>query len=455
MEAPLESFSPFDGARVGAVAAVEPGEVASVVKDAARVQPFWAQLPLAERAAYMRRAAQAVLDELDELSSLIAREQGKPRNEALTMELLPAIEALRWLDDAGPRILADERVPLPLLLRRKSARFAFEPLGVVGVIAPWNYPWSIPFTEAAMALMAGNGVVIKPAPLTPLTGMRIQEVFERAGLPEGLVRVVQGGADVGEALVASGAAKIFFTGSLEVGRRVGDECAHRMKGSVLELGGKDAMIVCADANLPNAVGGCLWGGFANAGQTCSGIERVYVVREVAERFIAGVVEGARRLRLGDPLAWDTEIGPMVSTGQLERVTALVDDAVAGGAELRCGGADAALLSSRRAHRRATGHAGDARGDVRAGGADRDRGGRGRGDRAGQRLRVRPGRLGLDRRPGQGGAHGPPDRDRHGLGQRPHVHPRRGLVLLGRRQELGSRPLPLQVRAVRVRERQAR
>ena len=309
------------------------------MEDAARVQPFWAQLPLSERAAYMRRAAQAILDQLDELSSLIAREQGKPRNEALTMELLPAIEALRWLDDAGPRILADERVPLPLLLRRKSARFAYEPLGVVGVIAPWNYPWSIPFTEAAMALMAGNGVVIKPAPLTPLTGLRIQEVFERAGLPEGLVRVVQGGADVGEALVASGAAKIFFTGSLEVGRRVGAECARRMKGSVLELGGKDAMIVCADANLPHAVGGCLWGGFANAGQTCSGIERVYVVREVAERFIDEVVEGARRLRLGDPLAWDTEIGPMVSAEQLERVTALVDDAVAGGAELRCGGAE--------------------------------------------------------------------------------------------------------------------
>ena len=339
MEAPLESFSPFDGARLGAVATVEPGQVQSLVEDAARVQPFWAQLPLSERAAYMRRAAQAILDQLDELSSLIAREQGKARNEALTMELLPAIEALRWLDDAGPRILTGERVPLPLLLRRKSARFAYEPLGVVGVIAPWNYPWSIPFTEAAMALMAGNGVVIKPAPLTPLTGLRIQEVFERAGLPEGLVRVVQGGAEVGEALVASDAAKIFFTGSLEVGRRVGAECARRMKGSVLELGGKDAMIVCADANLPNAVGGCLWGGFANAGQTCSGIERVYVVHEVAERFTDEVVEGARRLRLGDPLAWDTEIGPMVSAEQLERVTELVDDAVAGGAELRCGGAE--------------------------------------------------------------------------------------------------------------------
>ncbi len=125
-------------------------------------------------------------------------------------------------------------------------------------------------------------------------------MFERAGVPEGLVRTVHGGGAVGQALVESSAAKIFFTGSVEVGRRVGEECARRMKGSVLELGGKDPMIVCADANLPNAVSGCLWGGFANAGQTCSGIERVYVMEEVAERFIAGVVEGARGLRVGDP-----------------------------------------------------------------------------------------------------------------------------------------------------------
>ena len=333
----LESFSPLDGARLGAVATVEAGQVQSLVEDAARVQPFWAQLPLSDRADYMRRAAQAILDQLDELGALIAREQGKPRNESLTMELLPTIEALRWLADAGQGVLADEHVPLPLLLRRKRTRFAYEPLGVVGVIAPWNYPWSIPFTEVAFALMAGNGAVVKPAPLTPLTGQRIQEVFERAGVPEGLVCTAQGAGDVGEALVASSAAKVFFTGSVEAGRSVGLECARRMKGSVLELGGKDAMIVCADANLPQAVAGCLWGGFANAGQTCSGIERVYVLREVADRFTDGVAEGARRLRVGDPLAWETEIGPMVSTEQLERVSELVDDARAGGAELLCGG----------------------------------------------------------------------------------------------------------------------
>jgi succinate-semialdehyde dehydrogenase/glutarate-semialdehyde dehydrogenase len=313
--------------------------VQSVVDDVACVQPFWAQLPLGDRARYMRRAAQAVIDQIDELAELLTREQGKVLNESYVMELLPTIDSLRWLADAGPEILDDERIPLPIFLKQKRARFTYEPLGVVGVIAPWNYPWSIPFGEVAIALMAGNGVVLKPASLTPLIGQRIQEVFERAGVPEGLVRTVHGGGAVGQALVESSASKIFFTGSVDVGRRVGIECARRMKGSVLELGGKDAMIVCADANLPNAVSGCLWGGFANAGQTCSGIERVYVVKDVADRFVEGVVEGAKALTVGDPMEWASEVGPMVSQEQLELVKELVDDAVANGATLHCGGAE--------------------------------------------------------------------------------------------------------------------
>jgi succinate-semialdehyde dehydrogenase/glutarate-semialdehyde dehydrogenase len=226
---------------------------------------------------------------------------------------------------------------VPVFAKQKRHYFSYEPLGVVGVIAPWNYPWSIPFGEVAIALMAGNGVVLKPASLTPLIGERIMQVFERAGLPEGIVRTVHGGGAVGNALVESTASKIFFTGSVEVGRRVGVACAERLKGSVLELGGKDSQIVLEDANLPNAIAGCLWGGFANAGQTCSGIERVYVMRSVADRFVEGVVEGAKALRVGDPMDWDTEVGPMVSEEQYEIVRELVDDAVANGATLHCGG----------------------------------------------------------------------------------------------------------------------
>jgi len=335
----LESYSPLDGQRVDAVAIMPPARVQALVDDVAEVQPFWAGLPLADRGRYMRKTAQVIIDNLDQLSELLTREQGKPRSEAISMELGPTVDSLRWIAEAGQKLLAREKVSLPLFMRQKSARMVYEPHGVVGIIAPWNYPWSIPFGEVAMALMAGNGVVLKPSELTPLIGERIGWVFERAGLPEGIVRVAQGGGEVGRALVESSAAKIFFTGSADIGRQVGVACAQRMKRSVLELGGKDPMIVCADANLQNAISGCLWGGFANAGQTCSGIERVYVLRDVADRFVEGVVRGAEALRVGDPMEWTTDVGPMVSQEQLEIVKELVDDAVSNGATLHCGGPD--------------------------------------------------------------------------------------------------------------------
>jgi succinate-semialdehyde dehydrogenase/glutarate-semialdehyde dehydrogenase len=322
---------------VGSVPVTPPEEVQAVVDAVAQVQPFWAQLTLRDRARYLQRAAQVVIDEADEIRDLIVTEQGKPRNEAFAMEVLPTIDALGWIAGEGQRLLADEKIPMPqLFLKTKRSAFTYEPLGVIGVIAPWNYPWSIPFGEVALALMAGNGVVLKPASLTPLIGDRIRRVFERAGVPEGLVRVVHG-PGTGPALVESPVGKVFFTGSVEAGRSVGEACAARMKGSVLELGGKDPMIVLEDADLDHAVAGALWGGFANAGQTCSGIERVYVMRPVAERFIAGVVAGAQRLRVGDPMRWETEIGPMISREQFELVRELVDDAIAAGARQECGG----------------------------------------------------------------------------------------------------------------------
>ena len=333
----LESFSPTTGERLGAVEITPPDEVPSIVRAVAKVQPFWAQLTLQDRARYLERAAQVVIDEGDEIRDLIVREQGKPRNEAFAMEVLPTIDALSWIAAAGQEILADEKISMPqLFLKTKASAFTYEPLGVIGVISPWNYPWSIPFGEVALALMAGNGVVLKPASLTPLIGDRIARVFERAGVPDGLVRVIHG-PGTGSALVGADVAKVFFTGSVQTGRSVGEECARRLKGSVLELGGKDPMVVLSDANIEHAIAGALWGGFANAGQTCSGIERAYVLREVSERFIAGVVAGAQRLRVGDPLGWDTEIGPMVSREQFEIVRELVDDAVANGATLECGG----------------------------------------------------------------------------------------------------------------------
>ncbi|HVW47919.1 MAG TPA: aldehyde dehydrogenase family protein, partial [Solirubrobacterales bacterium] len=178
----LESRSPTTGAVLGAVPTIAPAEVQGVVDEVARIQPAWAQLRPKDRARYMLRTADALLDELDEIAELLVREQGKPRVEAYTMELLPTVDALHWVAKAGPKILADEKVRMTQAFTlSKSGHFSYEPIGVVGVIAPWNYPWSIPFGEVAIALMAGNGVVLKPASLTPLLGEKIRAIFERGG----------------------------------------------------------------------------------------------------------------------------------------------------------------------------------------------------------------------------------------------------------------------------------
>ncbi len=333
----LRSHNPATGESLGFVATTPPEAVRTVVEEVAHVQPLWAQLVLADRGRYMRRAAQAILDLGEQLVTLIACEQGRPRVEAQLMEVLPSVDALHWIADQGPRVLGDERLPTPqLLLKGKRSAVTYDPLGTVAVISTWASPWSVPLQDVAIALMAGNGVVLKPSSRTPLTGARIAEVFARAGVPEGIVRVVHG-PGTGAALVESGVAKVLFTGSVQTGRKVGERCAGLLKGSVLELSGNDPMIVLGDADLAHAVGGALWAGFANGGQGGASIGRVYAVREVADRFVAGLAQGARTMSVGDPLDPRVEVGPLVSPENRERVREVVDEAVAAGATLACGG----------------------------------------------------------------------------------------------------------------------
>jgi succinate-semialdehyde dehydrogenase / glutarate-semialdehyde dehydrogenase len=334
----LESFNPATGERLGAVAVSRPRDVAAAVEEAASVQPLWATLRLGDRARYMARAAQAVIDEFDELTDLIVAEQGRPRAEVEVMELLAAVETLQWLAEHGPGILAGERIPFSRTQHPvKRGRWSYEPLGVVGVLGPAPEPFATPLGDAAVALMAGNGVVLKPSPHVPLCGERIARVFARAGLPEGLLQIVHGHTDAGAALVAAAVAQIRFTGSARAGREVGEACARGLKRSVLELDGKDAMLVLADANVPRAVRGAAWAAFANAGQCGGSVERALCVPEVHDRFLSGVVHAAQRLRVGDPDDPETSVGPLVSRERAERVRALLDEAVAAGATLHCGG----------------------------------------------------------------------------------------------------------------------
>ena len=335
----LESFNPATNELLGGVPTITPDQVDSVVAEVYRVQPFWAELSFADRARYIRRAARVVVDRKDEIAALITAEQGKVRTEAYAMEVMTSVDSMLWSANNAAKYLSDEKIPStqPFMKTRKMG-FHFQPLGVVGVISPWNYPWLLAMAEIAQLLMAGNGIVFKPASLTCMIGQKMQEVFDEAGLPEGLVRTVHGGGAVGQAIVDSqGIRKVFFTGSVEVGRRVAESCAKQLKGCSLELGGKDPMIVLSDANLPIAIDGAIWGGFANMGQTCAGIERAYVMHDVADRFINGVVERAKSLKVGPPNEWRSEVAAMTSSDQYDLVKELVDDAVARGATMLCGG----------------------------------------------------------------------------------------------------------------------
>ena len=336
----IACVSPIDGTRLGSVAVTAPADVPAAVAEAAEVQHLWAQLRYADRARYLSRAAQAILDEWDELVRIIVHEQGRPVAEAQTMELLPAVETLLWLAEHGPRILGPERVGLSRSLQPvKRARLTFEPLGVVAVLTPGAEPFATPCGDIAIALMGGNGVVLHPSPLAALAAERIARAFMRAGLPEGLLQVVHGAPETARALVsAPDIAHVRFTGSSQAGRDVGEACARELKRATIEVGGKDAMLVLADANIPRAVAGAIWGAFANAGQSGGSLARAYVLEERLERFLAGVVVRARELRVGHPGDARTEIGPLLAADRVQRLVVFIDEAVAAGATLHCGGA---------------------------------------------------------------------------------------------------------------------
>jgi acyl-CoA reductase-like NAD-dependent aldehyde dehydrogenase len=220
----------------------------------------------------------------------------------------------------------------------KRARLTFEPLGVVAVLTPGSDPFATPLGDVAVALMAGNGVVLHPSPLAALAAERVARVLARAGLPEGLVHVVHGGPETARALVDDeDVAHVRFTGSSQAGRDVGEACARALKRATIEVGGKDPMLVLADANLPRTVAGAVWGAFANAGQCSGSLARAYVLREQTDRFTAGVVARAQALRLGHPSDPATEIGPLLAADRAERLDELIAEAVAGGATLHCGG----------------------------------------------------------------------------------------------------------------------
>jgi len=297
---------------------------------AERAADAWGATSLDTRARVLREAVQVVLDRADDIAATVSAETGKPLTEAISHDLFPALDHCAWLARNARKVLRPRRIRYsqPHLLLKRAWEI-HEPYGVVAVVSPWNVPFAIPFTSVITALAAGNAVVLKPSELTPASGEWARRVLEEAGAPAGLVSVVHGEGGVGEALVGDArVAKVFFTGSVGVGRRVAAAAGARGCPVVLELGGKDAFVVFADADLERAVDGALFAAFTGAGQVCVSAERIYVERALHDEFVRRLVEEARGLR---PLA---DVAPLVTEGQRARLEALVDGA---GGEIASGG----------------------------------------------------------------------------------------------------------------------
>jgi acyl-CoA reductase-like NAD-dependent aldehyde dehydrogenase len=334
-----EAVSPSSGMVVGSFSRLDGAQSAAAVSAATSAFPTWSATSFAHRRQILDRVRALILAEAESLADLVAREQGKPVAEAHLAEILPALDHLKHMAQTAEETLAPrETEPAVFLIGHKRARIEFAPLGPVLIITPWNYPFSIPITGIAAALMAGNTVVLKPAPATTLIGLAIADIFTRAGLPEGVMNTVACQDGVAAALVADPRfRKVLFTGSVPTGRKVMASAAAQGTPVTLELGGKDPAVVCADADLERASSGIVWAAFLNAGQTCASVERVYVLESVADDFIARVVAKAKAVKYGDPLDGNTDMGPLTMERQRGIVEAHVEDARAKGARIETGG----------------------------------------------------------------------------------------------------------------------
>ncbi len=325
-----------ENARVSAL----DGEGARDAVAAARAAfPGWARTPLAERRKILHRWLKIMFSEVDELARLMSSENGKPVVEAKLVDVFPALETLKYYAENLEELLAFEPVaPQQILFSHWRAGYRFDPLGVLAVITPWNYPVGIPMAELVPAIAVGNTVVFKPASATVLTGLALGDMARRAGLPPGVFNAVALPGSATDALLDHpDVVKVLFTGSVDIGRHVARRCAERIIPAQLELGGKDAAVVAADANLERTARGLVWAAFMNTGQSCASVERVYAEAAIHDRLLARMVELTRELRVGDPFAVGTDLGPLTTAEQRDIVARQVDDAVAAGARALTGG----------------------------------------------------------------------------------------------------------------------
>ncbi|GIF64207.1 aldehyde dehydrogenase [Asanoa ishikariensis] len=333
----LVSTNPATGEEVGRFPVSDADDVARAVERAREAAAWWVGLGHAGRRARLLRWRALLAQRVEEVAGLVSREGGKPVAEAI-VETAAAIDHIDWAARNAKRVLGPRRVRGRLTLAEFSAHLEYLPMGVVGVIGPWNYPVVTPLGTAAYALAAGNTVVFKPSEYTPAVGQWLVDTFAEVVPEQPVLQIVHGPGEVGAALCHSGVDKVAFTGSTATGKKVMAACAETLTPVLIEAGGKDALIVDDDADVAAAAEACVWGALTNAGQTCLAIERVYAVAPVYDTFVAEVVRRASALKVGYGDGFD--IGPITMPKQIDIIRRHIDDALARGGRAVLGGREA-------------------------------------------------------------------------------------------------------------------
>lgn len=335
------AVSPATGEELGAFLVNTPAEVAAAAKVGRTAQRGWAETPVKERAAVLLKVRAAIVERADDLAHVISRDNGKTRVDAMVTEILPAAMAAGYYAKNAASFLKDQKIsPGSLLLANKRSRVVRRPFGVVGIISPWNYPFAIPFSEVVMALAAGNAVFLKTASQTQAVGNALADLFKEVGLPDGLFHHLNlPGKVAGEAFLAAPVDKLFFTGSVAVGKELMALAARTLTPVCLELGGNDPMLVTPKANLDRAAAGAVWAGLSNCGQSCGGVERIYVHQEVYKPFLDRLAARVKALRVGPDVDFGVDLGAMTTKKQMDAVEAHIKDATAQGAYVFARSAD--------------------------------------------------------------------------------------------------------------------
>ena len=334
----LQMRSPVTLEPTGELICANDEDVALAIGAAREAQREWAETSMQERAAVLERALRIVIRRQEDIIDTVVNETGKARTDAMSMEVFSVADQLcYYAKNAGKFLKPRKRRIHGILGLMKQLRIVYKPLGVIGLITPWNGPFVLVMNQAAQAIMAGNAVIAKGSEVTPYSAKLAEEIFREAGLPAGVLQVLFGDGQTGAAIVNGGVDKVSFTGSVATGRKVAEACARQLIPCTLELGGNDAMIVCADADLDRAADGAWVGSCMNTGHYCCGTERIYVVEEVYDEFLQKVLEKGKNLRQGQQYGWDEDIGAVFWDRQMSIIEAHVEDARAKGAVIHTGG----------------------------------------------------------------------------------------------------------------------